>query len=107
PSGIDQSRIVVDPPRDATHGDMATNSAMVLAKEAGRNPREIAQALAVELRRDALVLKADVAGPGFVNITLKPSAWIDSLRAVLQAGAGYGHSAIGQGQPVLVEYVSA
>jgi arginyl-tRNA synthetase len=107
PPGIDQSRVVVDPPRDATHGDMATNSAMLLAKAAGRNPREIAQALAAELARDALVLKAEVAGPGFVNITLTPSAWVDALRDVLEAGAAYGRSTIGQGEPVLVEYVSA
>jgi arginyl-tRNA synthetase len=107
PSGIEQSRIVVDPPRDAAHGDMATNSAMVLAKAAGRNPREIAQALAAELQRDALVLKTEVAGPGFVNITLKPSAWVDALRVVLQSGADYGRGTIGQGEPVLVEYVSA
>ena len=107
PSGVDQSRVVVDPPRDPAHGDMATNSAMLLAKEAGRNPREIAEALATELARDELVLKAEVAGPGFVNITLKPVAWVEALRAVLQAGTDYGHSAMGQGEPVNVEYVSA
>ena len=107
PAGIDQSRVVVDPPRDAAHGDMATNSAMVLAKEAGRNPRDIAQALAAELGKDALIAKAEVAGPGFVNITLKASAWVEALRAVLQAGADYGRSTIGRGERVQVEYVSA
>src|SRR6202140_944134 len=77
PAGIDQSRIVVEPPRDPAHGDMATNAAMVLAKDAGKKPRELAQAYAQELRGEAdLIEKVDVAGPGFINITLKPAAWI-------------------------------
>ena len=66
PAGIDQSRVVVEPPRDAAHGDMSTNDAMVLAKEAGRKPRELAEAVAERLRADALVAKVDVAGPGFI-----------------------------------------
>src|SRR4051794_4814415 len=72
PAGIDQSRIVVEPPRDPTHGDMATNAAMVLAKDAGRKPRELAEAIAGKLSADPLVAKVDVAGPGFTNLTLKP-----------------------------------
>jgi arginyl-tRNA synthetase len=107
PRGIDQSRIVVEPPRDAAHGDMATNAAMVLAKDAGRKPRDLAEAIAAKLRADALVAKAEVAGPGFINLTLEPAAWIGALRVVLEAGADYGRSSLGQGAPVNVEYVSA
>src|SRR5574339_643917 len=74
-SGTDVSRIVVEPPRDPTHGDMATNAAMVLAKDAGKKPRELAEAIAAKLRADPLIEKVDVAGPGFINLTLKSSAW--------------------------------
>src|SRR5437763_3678688 len=90
PAGLDQSRVVVEPPRDPSHGDMATNAAMVLAKDAGRKPRELADALAGELRSDALVAKADVAGPGFINLTLRPQAWAAELRAAIVAGPDYG-----------------
>src|SRR6187200_3547872 len=76
-SGADVSRIVVEPPRDPTHGDMATNAAMVLAKDAGKKPRDLAEAIAGKLRADPLVEKVDVAGPGFINLTLKPAAWTD------------------------------
>ena len=107
PRGMDQSRVVVEPPRDAAHGDMATNAAMVLAKDAGLKPRDLAEAIAAKLRADELVAKAEVAGPGFINLTLEPAAWIDALRAVLEAGADYGRSSLGQGAPVNVEYVSA
>jgi arginyl-tRNA synthetase len=107
PAGIDQSRVVVEPPREAVHGDMATNAAMVLAKDAGKKPRELAEAIAAKLRADGAVAKAEVAGPGFINLTLEPTAWIDALRSVLQASADYGRSDLGQGTPVNVEYVSA
>jgi arginyl-tRNA synthetase len=107
PDGIDQSRVQVEPPREAAHGDMATNAAMVLAKDAGKKPRELAEALADKLRHDDIVAKAEVAGPGFINLTLKPSAWTGALRAVLGAGADYGRSAVGGGEAVNVEYVSA
>jgi arginyl-tRNA synthetase len=107
PGGIDLSRIVVEPPRDATHGDMAINAAMVLAKDAGRKPREIADALAEKLRKDALVEKVDVAGPGFINLTLKPSAWLDAMRAPIVVGRDYGRSKIGKDEKINVEYVSA
>src|SRR5262245_49720578 len=107
PAAIDQSRIVVEPPREAAHGDMATNAAMVLAKDAGKKPRELAEAIAAKLAADPLVAKTEVAGPGFINLTLKPVAWLDALRAVLASGADYGRSAVGQGVPVNVEYVSA
>src|SRR4030081_1260512 len=107
PAGIDQSRVIVEPPRDPRHGDMATNAAMVLAKEAGRKPRELAQAIAEGLASDGLVQKVDVAGPGFINITLKPAAWTEALRTALRAGIHYGKSDFGQAEPVNVEYVSA
>src|SRR5215467_1116510 len=107
PPGIDQSRVTMEPPRDARHGDMSTNAAMVLAKDAGRKPRELAEAIAERLRADALVAKAEVAGPGFVNITLRPAAWADTLRAAVRSGSGYGKIDIGNGAPVNVEYVSA
>ena len=68
---------VVEPPRDASHGDMATNAAMVLAKDAGKKPRELAELIAEKLRADDLIAKVDVAGPGFINLALKPAAWID------------------------------
>jgi arginyl-tRNA synthetase len=107
PAGIDQSRVTIEPPRDPTHGDMATNAAMVLAKEAGKKPRELAEAIAEKLRADEIVAKVDVAGPGFINLTLKPAAWIEALRQAIKRGPDYGKSAVGAGVPVNVEYVSA
>src|ERR1700732_2016454 len=107
PAGIDLSRVVVEPPREAAHGDMATNAAMVLAKEARSKPRDLAEAIAVKLRADDLIASVDVAGPGFINLTLKPSAWSDALRTVLREGGAYGKSAIGAAEKVNVEYVSA
>jgi arginyl-tRNA synthetase len=107
PAGIDLSRVTVEPPRDASHGDMATNTAMVLAKDAGKKPRDLAEAIAQQLRADPLVDKVDVAGPGFINMTLKPAAWIDALRTAIKLGADYGKSDIGAAVPVNVEYVSA
>jgi arginyl-tRNA synthetase len=104
---VDQSRVTVEPPRDPAHGDIATNAAMVLAKDAGKKPRELAEAIAEKLRADDQVEKVDVAGPGFINIKLKPVAWIAALRGAVHLGAGYGASDIGGGTPVNVEYVSA
>src|SRR5665647_2057075 len=103
----DLSRVVVEPPRDASHGDMATNAAMVLAKDAGKKPRELAEAIAERLRADDKVAKVDVAGPGFINLTLKAHVWGEELRVVLAAGADYGRSTMGAGEKVNVEYVSA
>jgi arginyl-tRNA synthetase len=107
PAGIDFSRIVVEPPRDASHGDMATNAAMVLAKEAKAKPRDLAEQIAAKLRADDLVAAVDVAGPGFINLTLKPQAWSDALRTVLREGSAYGRSGMGAAEKVNVEYVSA
>jgi arginyl-tRNA synthetase len=107
PADIDQSRVTVEPPRDAAHGDMATNAAMVLAKDAGKKPRELAEAIAEKLRADDLVDKVAVAGPGFINLTLKPSAWIAALCNAVELGPHYGKCDIGGGAVVNVEYVSA
>jgi arginyl-tRNA synthetase len=107
PAGIDQSRIVVEPPRESAHGDMATNAAMVLAKGAASNPRVLAEAIAAKLRADDIVAKAEVAGPGFINLTLRPAAWIAALRAILAAGKNYGRGDVGESTAVNVEYVSA
>jgi arginyl-tRNA synthetase len=106
-SGANLSRIVVEPPRDPTHGDMATNAAMVLAKDAGKKPRELAENIAAKLRADDKVASVEVAGPGFINLTLKPNVWGEELRLVLEAGKDYGRSEIGKGEKVNVEYVSA
>jgi arginyl-tRNA synthetase len=107
PPGLDLARVVVEPPKDASHGDMATNAAMVLAKEARAKPRDLAEAIAAKLRAEPLISAVEVAGPGFINLTLKPSAWADALRTVLREGAAYGQSAAGAGEKVNVEYVSA
>ena len=103
----DLANVVVEPPRDASHGDMATNAAMVLAKAAGQKPRDLAEAIAGRLRAEADVEKVDVAGPGFINLTLKANVWGEALRAALAAGKDYGRSALGNNAKVNVEYVSA
>jgi arginyl-tRNA synthetase len=107
PAGTDFSRVVVEPPRDADHGDMATNAAMVLAREAKAKPRDLAEAIAARLRADPLIEKVDVAGPGFINLSLKTSAWTDALRTVLREGQAFGRAAPPSSAKVNVEYVSA
>jgi arginyl-tRNA synthetase len=107
PSGLDLSSVTVEPPRDPGHGDMATNAAMVLAKPAGRNPREIAEALAPRLAADPRIVSAEVAGPGFLNIRLAAPVWADLVGKVLAEGASYGRSTLGRSQKVNVEFVSA
>jgi arginyl-tRNA synthetase len=107
PAGIDLSRVVVEPPRDASHGDMATNAAMVLAKDAKAKPRDLAEAIATRLRVDDLIEKVDVAGPGFINLALKAGAWADALRTVLREGEAFGRIAPAASAKVNVEYVSA
>ena len=107
PAGLETAAIAVEPPRDAAHGDMATNAAMVLAKPAGLPPRQIAEALAAGLAADPRVEAAQVAGPGFLNITLKPAVWQGLVRTILDAGPDYGRSTLGAGQKVNVEFVSA
>jgi arginyl-tRNA synthetase len=106
-AAADLSRVVVEPPKEASHGDMATNAAMVLARDAGTKPRDLAEKIAARLRADDLVASVDVAGPGFINITLKFAVWADTLGSILRQGSSYGRSGIGAGEKVNVEYVSA
>ena len=107
PGGLDFGNVTVEPPRDAAHGDMATNAAMVLAKPAKMKPRDIADALAPVLLADARITSAEVAGPGFLNLRLDPVLWLGVAPAVLAAGTDFGRSTLGAGQKVNVEYVSA
>ncbi|MEE1611293.1 arginine--tRNA ligase [Microvirga sp. CF3016] len=107
PSGLDVSRVVVEPPRDPSHGDLATNAAMVLAKEARMNPRALAELLVADLQEDPRVTKVEIAGPGFINIRLSPSVLHEVLRGALIDGSGFGRSGQGAGSPINVEYVSA
>ncbi|MDR3495261.1 MAG: arginine--tRNA ligase [Ancalomicrobiaceae bacterium] len=106
-SALDLGRIGVEPPRDAAHGDLAVNAAMVLAKPMGRSPRDLATALTGELQGDADIAAADVAGPGFINIRLRTSYWTGILRQILADGTGFGASDVGAARKVNVEYVSA
>ncbi|MER9598939.1 MULTISPECIES: arginine--tRNA ligase [unclassified Mesorhizobium] len=103
----DLSRIAVEPPRDASHGDLATNAAMVLAKPTGQNPRALAERLAEALRADKDIAAAEIAGPGFVNLRLKGDFWQAHLTALLGEGRNYGRSTVGSGKKTNVEYVSA
>jgi arginyl-tRNA synthetase len=101
------SRITVEPPRDATHGDLATNAAMVISKAVGENPRSLAEKIAGALKADADVAAAEVAGPGFVNLRLSAAFWQRNLAGMLDAAQDYGRSDVGGGRKVNVEYVSA
>jgi len=106
PGGLSTAAVSVEPPRDAAHGDMATNAAMVLAKPAKMNPRVIAEALAKKLLDDPWIAVAEVAGPGFLNMRLVPDVWQGVVKAAL-SDPTYGQSTLGQGQKMMVEYVSA
>ena len=99
--------ITLGSPKDASHGDLATNAAMVLAKQAGLGPRALAERIAPLLASDPHIDKVEIAGPGFINLTLASAFWPRVLRMVLEQGAAYGESAIGKGKAVNVEYVSA
>ena len=107
PSAIDRKHVTVEPPRDPSHGDLATNAAMVLAKGAGTNPRALAEALAPKLKAISTVSAVDIAGPGFINLRLQPESWRNELEAILAEGDAYGVSTIGNNERVNVEYVSA
>ncbi|MBS0251324.1 MAG: arginine--tRNA ligase, partial [Proteobacteria bacterium] len=96
-----------EPPRDASHGDVAVNAAMMLAKPAKMKPRDIAEALKAKLETAPDVAKVEVAGPGFLNITFKPGVWQQLVRTILQSGQRYGAGTVGQGGKLNVEYVSA
>jgi arginyl-tRNA synthetase len=105
--GVARGAVAVEPPRDPSHGDLATNAAMVLAKRAGTNPRALAGLIVPKLAELDEVVSAEAAGPGFINIRLKPDVWQDELRTILDAGSDYGRSNLGAGARVNVEYVSA
>jgi arginyl-tRNA synthetase len=107
PNGLSWGAVTVEPPRDAGHGDMATNAAMVLAKPAGMQPREIAGELAARLLSDPRIDAAEAAGPGFLNLRLAPQVWHDVVTEAIDAGKVFGHSGMGAGVKVNVEYVSA
>jgi arginyl-tRNA synthetase len=107
PQGASIDGITLEPPKDASHGDLATNAAMVLAKAAGKPPRALAERLAPLLAVDTQIDKVEIAGPGFINLTLALAFWPSVLRMVLEQGDSYGRSAIGKGEAVNLEYVSA
>ncbi|MGO6785614.1 arginine--tRNA ligase [Rhizobium ruizarguesonis] len=106
-SELDFGRITVEPPRDASHGDVATNAAMVLAKPLGTNPRALADVIIAKLKEDSDVADVSVAGPGFINIRLAVGYWQRLLASMIGAGTDYGRSTLGKGRKVNVEYVSA
>ncbi len=107
PAGLDMGAVAVEPPRDAAHGDMATNAAMVLAKPAGLKPRDIAETLAGRLAADDRIDTVEVAGPGFLNLRLADHVWAGVVVRVLDEGGDFGRSEMGAGERVNVEYVSA
>jgi arginyl-tRNA synthetase len=107
PAGLDCGNVTVEPPRDPAHGDLATNAAMVLAKPAGANPRALAEQISGELAKIPGVSAVEIAGPGFLNLRLDATVWIDELREIAAAGDDYGRSALGEGKAVNIEYVSA
>ena len=105
--GLDLSAVMLHPPREAAHGDMATNAALVLAKPSGIKPRELAEKMKTELEDIADIKKIEIAGPGFINLYLHDDVWQKELAHILAAGENYGKSAIGAGEKVNIEYVSA
>lgn len=107
PEGLDLSRVVVEPPRDASHGDLSTNAAMALARDAKSNPRQLAELIAAELGGEKGVASVSVAGPGFINLTLDPTMYEEAVRAAITAGPDFGRGADKGLPPVNVEYVSA
>jgi len=107
PADLDRKNVTVEPPRDPAHGDLATNAAMVLAKAAKTNPRALAEAIKPRLEALPPVTSVDIAGPGFLNLRLRPDAWRDELRTILREGDGYGLCTVGKDERVNVEYVSA
>ena len=107
PPGLDLTKVAAEPPREAAHGDITTNVAMVLAKPVGKPPKDIAALFIDQLKKLPDVVAASIAGPGFINLKLKDDVWRDTLRDVLKEGVAYGDAAIGKGEKINVEYVSA
>jgi len=106
PPDTARGNVSVEPPRDPSHGDLSTNAAMVLAKAAKSNPRALAEKIVAHLARDPMIESAEIAGPGFINLRLAPSSWIDEIRAIATLGDAYGRSDMGAGSRVNIEYVS-
>jgi arginyl-tRNA synthetase len=104
---LDRKAVAVEPPRDPAHGDLATNAAMVLAKQARTNPRALAELIAPKLAAVPAVTSVEIAGPGFINMRLSADAWRDELTTILREGEAYGRSDVGNNERVNVEYVSA
>ncbi len=107
PADAARGNVTVEPPRDPSHGDLATNAAMVLAKQAKSNPRALAEKIVEHLQRDPAIAEAEIAGPGFINLRLESDVWRREIQAIASLGAGYGRSDMGKGLTVNVEYVSA
>ena len=107
PAGLSLARVVVEPTKDPAHGDLAINAAMVLAKEAGMAPRALAELIVAELAKDSDVLKAEIAGPGFINLTLQPAVFTEVLKSAVLAGTEHGRGAAKGAPKINVEYVSA
>lgn len=107
PEGIDTSKVTVEVPKDPTHGDLSTNAAMVLAKAAGKSPRDLAAKIMEHLEKVPGVTKVSIAGPGFINLSLSDAYWQAQLTAILQANTTYGDSSIGKDEPLNLEFVSA
>ena len=107
PADVDTGRVVFELPRDASHGDLACNAAMVLAKQVGAKPRDLAAQFATRLQAIDGVTDIEIAGPGFINMRVKPALWAAELTAIIAAGDNYGRNDSGQGRQVNVEYVSA
>jgi arginyl-tRNA synthetase len=107
PAGLDTARIVTEPPREASHGDMSCNAAMVLARDAGMKPRDLAELIVAGFTEDSDVVSTEIAGPGFINFRLKNNLYHSVVKNVLSAGKTYGDSQAGGGEKVNVEYVSA
>jgi len=105
--GLPLDRIAVEPPRDTSHGDVATNAALVLAKPLGMNPRALAERIVPVLEADSDITAVSIAGPGFINMKLSPAYWQKLLAYVLKQGTDFGRSELGAGKAVNVEYVSA
>ncbi|RDC59306.1 Arginine--tRNA ligase [Alteripontixanthobacter maritimus] len=106
PPGTPRSNVTIEPPRDASHGDMATNAAMVLSKAAKSKPRDLAETITTHLARDPDIVTADIAGPGFINLKLADRVWVEELERIAQQGGNYGRSDVGGGKRVNIEFVS-
>ncbi|KPB01508.1 arginine--tRNA ligase [Ahrensia marina] len=104
---LETARVNVEPPRDPSHGDIATNAAMVIAKQVGENPRALAEKIVSILDQDADIVETSIAGPGFVNLRISNEFWLNQLKLMADESAQYGRSNVGGGKKVNVEFVSA